>query len=301
MITSISSSPASNTSFITLINLIFSIIFQEKTTNIILTHEQDSIALVTDLLSSKYASNFSWYIINEHLIDNKFNKNLKIPNRDLSAIILLSNVTKLSQFLNNSVTKSIPNPRYNSLLIFTSDSQPSNDIVQLCWNYSLVNVGLIFLIHDTDISVFTYNPFVDMNLLEIWNTTENSLLPESIPNELHRHIFYNKLMNLNGIKIPIMVGLDLASVYRKFNPNRYNDDGKRHVGLGGMEVNAMEIISKSMNAHFLYKSQDQSNIRNETNQLNVNYLHVLSEDLVMPFDKSEPINFDIIRTAEENA
>lgn len=292
MITSISSS--TNTSIITLTNLIFSIIVQERTSNIILTHEQDSTALVTDLLSTKNASNFSWYIINENLID-KYNRT--IPNQDLSTIIVLTNITKLSKFLEH-VNIVIPNPRHNSLFIFTNENQPSNAIVQLCWNYSLVNVGLIFYQHNKDIFVYTYNPFVDLNLMHIWNTSEQALFVENIPSNLHGQIFFNKLLNLNGIKIPIMVGLDLASVYRKFNPNK---PGKRHIGLGGMEVNAMEIIGKSMNAHFLYKSQDQSNIRNETNQLNVAYLHMLSQDMEMPFDNSELIDFDIIRTAEENA
>lgn len=120
---------------------------------------------------------------------------------------------------------------------------------------------------------------------------------ENIPINLHSRIFYNKLENLYRIKIPIMVGLDLASVYRKFNPNKL----QKSIGLGGIEVNAMEIIAKIMNAKFLYKNQEQSLIRNETNELNLAYLRVLSKDNEIPFDNSDPIEFDTIRTPEENA
>lgn len=270
----------------TLINLIFSIILQGNSSRLIMTHKQNTHAVASYLLSTSDATNYTWYILNDDLID----QNIKtIPGQDLSSIVLLSNITALYEFLQN-VNQTILNPRYNSLFVFTNQL-PTNEIVQLCWNYSLVNVGIVFLV-EQHLSVYTYNPFVEQILLEIWNSSAST----EPPNNLYARIFYNKVCNVHQLEIPIMVGLDLASVYRKVNPLRVTK-----IGLGGSEVNAMEIVASSMNATFRYKFQDLLSIRSETDKLTLAFLRMLSKDNEVSYDNGRPIEFDVIRTKQDNA
>lgn len=269
----------------TLANLINSIIYQSNSSHLIMAHKQNTHAVADYLLSTQNDANYTWYILNDDLIDQNIGT---IPRQDLSSIVLLSNTSELFEFLQN-VNKIILSPRCNSLIVFINQL-PNNEIVKLCWNQSLVNVGIVFLI-EQHLFVYTYNPFVDEILLEIWNSSA-SVVP---PIDLHSKIFYDKVSNVHQLKVPIMIQFDLASVYRKVNPRRHD----HKVGLGGSEVNAMEIVAKSMNATFSYKALDFSTIRNVTDNLTLAFLRQLTKDNEVPFDNGEPIEFDIVQTAQE--
>lgn len=244
------------------------------------------IDMTLKILSTDTNYKSSWYIRNVDQIINY--ENNAIPHQGIFLIIAIKSIAMTSQWIINLNKTILFHPRCHTLIISDNKSSPVTNesltnAINALWNISIINVGILFLSNERN-EIMTFNPYAEKNqLINVFSSNVSNI---SAPAHIHKHVFYEKLTNLNGANFPIMIGLDWGKVYKKTNPKLASNSS---YNLGGSEVYTMNIIGKRINASVIYNLQLITMQPNSTDIELFEYLDTINRPVYLSYDQSEPV------------